>query len=100
VVLAAPPGIDYNRLRAHHAAGSVSTWSGFVWLTGVSRRVGHLEGGEEATYLGGQTSAMWLLSTPLYTGDRFGSPYVDTVHSAFFERVAPCFEAFFAMPAL
>ena len=74
--------------------------SGFVWLTGVSRRVGHLEGGEEATYLGGQTSAMWLLSTPLYTGDRFGSPYVDTVHSAFFERVAPCFEAFFAMPAL
>jgi hypothetical protein len=69
--------------------------SGFVWLTGVSRSVGHLEGREGATYLGGQTSAMWLLSTPLYTGARFGRPYVDTVYSAFFERVDPFFEGFF-----
>ena len=49
--------------------------SGFVWLTGVSRNMGHLEGREGATYL-------------------------DTVHSAFFECIDPFLEGFFSMPTL
>jgi hypothetical protein len=71
--------------------------SGFVWLTRVSRSVGHFWCKEGASYLECQTSAMWLLIIPLYTGIRFGKSYIDTVLSAFRERVEPFFEGFFPM---